>query len=148
MKLIFLCIYLLFQLLFRVFLKLGQKYKNIFVHFFFFWDLLTFRAYLDTILMTLCAPTFCLQVALLLLQAAACLLFLDDLLVWRFQFVSIVLLVTTAIVYCIFYCGHGTDQIFSSLFYNFIWYFRGMSAIVHLTKISWLFGICTTCFFI
>ena len=43
-----------------------------------------------------CAPTFCLQVALLLLQAAACLLLMDDLLVWRFQFVSIVLLVTIA----------------------------------------------------
>ena len=42
------------------------------------------------------APTFCLQVALLLLQAAACLLLMDDLLVWRFQFVSIVLLVTIA----------------------------------------------------
>ena len=32
-KLDFLCFYLLFRLLFRDFLKLGQKYKNIFVHF-------------------------------------------------------------------------------------------------------------------
>ena len=64
-KLVFLCFYILFRPLFRVFLKLGQKYNIIFVRFFgsnenfriCFRDLLTFISYQEFSLFSDNPPT-------------------------------------------------------------------------------------------